>query len=256
LSDAWNLVKPALEAHGPNGVAAVLRGTPGPARLGLWNEVLQSAGGEEWSGKSLDHRLELAKLAMADALELEAATRPNDAELADKLLDQANIWSFNLAADLAECWPGDEEPRHDRHREAGLAAALDCLQWRRQLRKGPFPFALAWWARGIHELALGRHAEAERSFSEAAACGRRLAQEQGRSVEVDGHSVYMHLLNAGYAGIARAAGGDSEGRAMLERCLEAFTEQATLHADEAEDAAFGVDQLRHTARRFLPEDAA
>jgi len=256
MSGSWSRVKPALETGGPQGAAAVVRETGGTARLGLWDEILQAAGGEDWAGKSLDTRLALARLAMADALELEAAARPRDAEQADKLLDQANIWSFNLAADLAECWPGDEEPRTDHHREAGLAAALDCLQWRRQLRKGPFPFALAWWARGIHELALGRPVEAERSFSEAAACGRRLAQEQGRSVEVDGHSVYMHLLNAGYAGIARAAGGDSEGRATLERCLEAFAEQAILHADEAEDAAFGVDQLRHTARRFLPDDAA
>ena len=145
MSATWTLVKPALEARGPEGAAAVVRGTGGPARLGLWNEVLQAAGGEAWAGKSLDTRLELARLAMADALELEAAARPRDAGQADQLLDQANIWSFNLAADLAECWPGDDEPREDRHREAGLAAALDCLQWRRQLRKGnpnPTPFRL------------------------------------------------------------------------------------------------------------------
>lgn len=256
MSEIWTLVRPALEARGPAGAAAVVRGTAGTARLGLWNEVLQEAGGGEWSGKSLDSRLDLARLAIADALEVEAATRPGDSDQADKLLDQANIWSFNLAADLAECWPGDEEPREERHREAGLAAALDCLQWRRQLRKGPFPFALAWWARGIHELALGRPAEAERSFAEAAACGRRLAQEQGRSPEVDGDSVYMHLLNAGYGGIARAVRGDDAGRELLDRCLEAFAEQARRHPDEAEDATFGVDQLRHTARRFLTGEAA
>jgi len=256
MSETWLRVKPALEARGPEGAAAVVGETPGTARLAVWNDVLQAAGGEEWTGKSLDTRLDLARRAMADARELEAATRPADPGLADKLLDQANIWSFNLSADLAECWPGDEEPREDRHREAGLAAALDCLQWRRQLRKGPFPFALAWWARGIHELALGRPAEAERSFAEAAACGRRLAQEAGRSTGLDGDSVYMNLLNAGYEGIARAARGDDAGRELLERCLEAFAEQARRHPEEAEDAAFGVDQLRHTARRFLPEEAA
>lgn len=256
MSGSWSRVKPALEDRGPQGAAALVRETGGTARLTVWNEVLQAAGGEAWDGKSLDTRLELARLAIADALALEADARPRDAAQADQLLDQANIWSFNLAADLAECWPGDDEPRGDRHREAGLAAALDCLQWRRQLRKGPFPFALAWWARGIHELALGRPAEAGRSFAEAAACGRRLAQEAGRSAELDGDSVYMNLLNAGYEGIARAARGDEGGRDLLERCLEAFAEQARRHPEEAEDAAFGVDQLRHTARRFLPEEAA
>src|SRR5205085_6436120 len=53
----------------------------------------------------------------------------------DRALDSYNAMSFNLAADLADCWPNDESPRQQRYFEAGLRAAEDCVRWRNELNK-------------------------------------------------------------------------------------------------------------------------
>lgn len=221
----------------------------GESAPGVWNELVRVAADRGVAGWSWERQLMVTRAAMEHLVDLSQEARSRKDDQADKLLDQANVWSFNLAADLAPCWPGDEEPREIHHLEAGLAAALQCLEWRQQLGKGDFPFALAWWARGVHELFLGRPRAVE-SFHQATQHGLALAAAQGRGTMLDGDAVYMHLVNAGYGAIALAHFGDGQGVEDLRQVLEAFQEQATRHPEEAEDAAFGRDQLHWTARRL------
>ena len=74
----------------------------------------------------------------------------SDAEERDRRLDGANILSYNLAADLAPCWPEDPEPRTVDHFRAGIRCAEDCLRWRSELDKGAVPVPT--WPGGLSEL--------------------------------------------------------------------------------------------------------
>lgn len=247
MSVEVNSLRPRLEADHES-LLAELRNL-GAGAIELWKALIPLAADRALPGWCWERQLAVNDAAIAHLVALAEARRGQDSVVADGLLDQANVWSFNVAADLAPCWPGDELPRERVHLQAGLAAAMNCLAWRQQLGKGDFPFALAWWARGIHELFLGLP-EARSSFQRAADHGRALAIAQQRSTGIDGNAVYMHLLNEGCAAIAALRQGDSSGGQVLRSVLEAFDEQARLHPGEAEDAAFGQGQLRCAAERL------
>jgi hypothetical protein len=144
-----------------------------------------------------------------------------EAALARGEVDEANKLTYNLAADLAEGWPGDERPRERRHLEAGLAAAERCLAWRRELKKGPRPFAIAHWVHGVHLLSLGRAQDAVAALQ--------------RSVEAAHESgdPYLVNINSGFLGIA-----------LQKAAREAFA------AGDNDDAKYGLANLEAAAKMF------
>lgn len=85
----------------------------------------------------------------------------------DRYTHLANVQSYNLSANLADCWPGEENPRERHHFEAGLAAAERCVALRTQLKKDNISMARAHWMAGAHQLALRRFGDAEESFRTA-----------------------------------------------------------------------------------------
>ena len=110
----------------------------------------------------------------------------SDAEERDRRLDGANILSYNLAADLAPCWPEDPEPRTDDHFKAGIRCAEDCLRWRSELNKGAVPFHMAWWALGTHRCGLADWSGAIAAFESSLGscsrpCQRICFTDRGRS---------------------------------------------------------------------------
>jgi hypothetical protein len=92
---------------------------------------------------------------------------------------QANVLAYNLAADLAPCWPGDEMVREVHHSEVGVDLADNCLQWRVELGKGPDAFAIAHWVRGVHLLALECVEDAVEAFGESFDCTIEDAEAKG-----------------------------------------------------------------------------
>ena len=60
------------------------------------------------------------------------------------------------------------------------------------------------------------------------------------------------ILYYGYAGIARHLLGDETGTRQLEQACAAFTEtiKAPKDKEAAEDASFGMDQLRWVEQKF------
>lgn len=183
-----------------------------------------------------------------------------DELLARGAVDDANKKTYNLAADLAECWPGDEQPREPRHLEAGVAAAERCLAWRRELGKGPGPFAIAHWAHGMHLLSLAHRAGAGRralldravaALADSVECARRDAEDRGARTALDADGDYLVITNAGFLAVAREMASPGSGRAALDEARAAFRAQAERHADRREDALFGLASLDMVARRFL-----
>ncbi len=235
----WEDIKNRIEDRGPEAVLAFAAGFDDPARRRRLLAFAQSALAQrEWAGKNLDGYLVVARAAIEEAL---AQSRSAAGAEADSLLDLANVLSYNLAADLAPCWPGDDVPRERRHLEAGLAASEDCLRWRAALGKGPRPFSIAHWAKGAHLLALGRAGEAVPEFAAALEAARRAGEP----------STYLVDLSEGWLGLAERAAGVPGGRERLDRAVQAFARAASAGGEAGEEAAGGLEQLRTAEARLV-----
>jgi hypothetical protein len=204
---------------------------------------------KEWEGKNLDALIAVANAGIAEGLR-QAQAAPS-AETSAKLVDFANVLSYNLSADLAECWPGDTLPRERRHFEAGLKAAEDCIRWREELAKGPEPFAIAYWAKGMHQLSLGDVDGAVENFEKSRAYNVDAAKEEGGATEVSAEAGFGLILAEGYVGLAEWVRGDEAGKGRFENALAAFRDGAAKYADKKDDFQFGIDQLEWVKGKFV-----
>lgn len=236
---------------GPEAVIEYIQGFEQPAsRRQLYKLAQRTFGVPAFESRDLDALIAVVRAGIDEGLRQSAAE--TNSESADEFKNFANVLSYNLAADLAECWPEDTLPRKQRHFEAGLAAANDCLRWRRELRKGPYPFSIAWWARGMHEMSLGLFGDAAESFDKALDFGMQAAKTVGH--EHDQETDFNVLLNRGYAGWARYLAGQPSGEDQYRRACERFTQIATSNTGEAKnDAEFGLAQLRCIGERITPD---
>lgn len=245
----WPDIRAAMAKGGAEAAAAKIREHDDPMeRRILFMFARQGVGAELDALGGLDAQIALADAGMAELLaQGEAAV---DSEERNRRTDVANIISFNLAADLANCWPGDDTPREARHFERGLKAAKDCLRWREELNKPAGPRNMAWWARGMHEISLGRYAEAASSMAKALDYGKQAARDNGVSAEISAEGGFLPLLSAGYLGLARRLAGAAEGGALYEQAIGAFRAQLEDEGKK-DDAQFGLDQLAVVAERYL-----
>jgi hypothetical protein len=248
----WDEMRSLMEKEGPDAVIAFIAGfDDAEQRRKLFSFARFSFAINEWEGKNLDAVLAVANAGIAEGLrQAEAAT---SAEEAAKLVDFANAMSYDLSADLAECWPGDTLPREKRHFEAGLKAAEDCIRWREELHKGPGPFAMAYWAKGMHQLSLGDVAGSKESFKKSFDANVEVAKEEGTPAEVSPEAGYGLILADGYLGLAEWTAGDAGGQGRYENAVAAFREGAEQSPDKCrkEDFQFGIDQLEWVKGKFI-----
>ncbi|HVK39281.1 MAG TPA: hypothetical protein VNA88_12145 [Candidatus Kapabacteria bacterium] len=225
----------SLQDGGAQAVVAHIQTLPEGERLGVFSYAQQMFSHRGDAPIPLDDYIVIARAGIGEALRRSAAA--DDAEQSARLKDTANIFSFNLLADLAECWPDDTVPRERRHFEEGLRAADDCIRWRDELGKPNDRKSMAWWGRGMHLLSLERHRDALDAFDRTC----ELTYEGAEFVPTPAGS-FGQILNVGYRAIARIALGDDGGEEELARARRAFEAQLS---DEArrEDAQFGLDQL-------------
>jgi hypothetical protein len=245
LEGRWPELKSTMEKSGADEVVSLIKKEEDPGQcLSLFSFAQQAFGQREWEGKNFDAQIELVREAMREALSVADKVRlGGDDTKADRVLDFANVMSYNLSADLACCWPGDEVPRSKAHLEAGLLAAAECLFWREQLKKGPAPFAMAWWAKGIHELFLQKNQEALESLQMAVKTGREASLEAGRSGELGPDAGWFLLINDGALALAELQLNLDGAETHYQNVLDAFAQQKSQRPDEAGDAQFGIDQL-------------
>ncbi len=250
----WEELKAAMERGGAPEVVRYIDAIADPeTRRTVYAIAQKKFGNREWAGRDFDALVEVVTAGIGETLR--QALETEDGETAWKLTDFANRLSYNLSADLAECWPADDAPRERRHFEAGLRAAEDCVRWRRELGKTPDRRAMAYWAVGMHQMSLANLHEARGAFETASGLARLAVVGTGRD-EIRAGSDFGVLLYAGYLGIARWTLGEPEGRAQYESACAAFDATAAKSdGEEKEDAVFGVEQLRWVARKFRPETA-
>jgi len=242
----WPEMAEAARDGGAEGVLAFIEAQPEDIqRRVLFLFARQGLVQRDWPGKSLDVAAAVAQGSI-ERLRAEArrAAEAGDAQTARRRTELANVISYNLAADLADCWPGERPPLEARHFEVGLSAARDCVRWREELGKGPGPSSMAWWAKGMHELSLGRAQDAVESFDRSLA----LANEDAGS---NAEEAFGSVLGRGYLGLARWIAGDDAGRRLYREALSVFANQLT-DPDRQEDARFGIDQLETVKLRYVP----
>jgi hypothetical protein len=245
-------VQAALAEGGWAAAEALAGRQDGPrARVQLLGLATRVASGELRASFSLDQLMEFNDRALEAALAAMAEYSAEPAE-AGWFKQQANVQAYNFAADLAPCWPGDDEPRERRHYEKGAELARRMLRWRIELDKQPESFALAYWALGIHLLGLGEHAEAAEAFGRALEHSRLAAEEYGRLPRVGADGDWQVVLHSGYQGLARACGGDAAGPAQYSAACAAFRAMGEEQLELAEDARFGLAQLEQARRAVCP----
>ncbi|HZI89746.1 MAG TPA: hypothetical protein VFD83_04765, partial [Candidatus Polarisedimenticolia bacterium] len=206
-------LREAYAEGGPDKVVSLIQGTPDPAlRRKLYSLARQELPDRKAVTRAFDDVIRVARAGIAECLrQAELARAREDAEEAKECIDTANKLSYNLAADLAACWPGDEAKRERRHFEAGLRASYDCVVWRQELGKPPDRRAMAHWAAGIHQLALGNEVEALCAFEAAFGLALEAAAGGGDGKPesfVKPNGDFGVTLYFGYAGIARRLLGD------------------------------------------------
>jgi hypothetical protein len=185
----------------------------------------------DWANKSLNPIIQLGDLAIATALNC------GDTE-------EANVVCYNMSANLADCW-NDGFTRNPEHFKKGLQYADRALEFRKQLKKGPGPFALAYWARGIHQYSLGDLSFAEASFNESLKSAQENAKAENKPVSISKETPFSILIAFGYLAIAQIAQGKKAAEKMLTDVILAFEEMKGLSEDAKADAEIGLDQLRY-----------
>ena len=230
LEQDWQPMKEAAEEGGGLAVIAFIEGfKSGPKRRLLYTFARQGLVMQEWRGKDFDDYIAVCDAGIAEML-AQAKAAPNN-ETRGQCMRGAHVVSYNLAADLADCWPGDDAPRSREHHERGIKAADDCLTWI-QAAGDSEPISKDWWVRGIHQLSLGDTGGAEASWTKAL----EFAEQAGGADDMG------VVLNSGYLGLARWNIGRDGDRAQYDEALAAL--KSKLKDDgQAEAARMCIAQL-------------
>lgn len=203
---------------------------------------------EDWPGKNLDACVAVAEAGIAEMLR-QASTAITD-EARRRCLNLANAMSYDLAADTADCWPGDHLPRTRAHFEAGRAAAERCIGWREQMKSGDSSLATAWWAKGMHQVSLGDLDGARSSFDRSLEHARAAARDEGKPDQVGLDGEFGVILAWGYLGLTQWIAGDEQGPLRYGEAISTFNAQC-VDPDFEEEARFGLEQLETVRMKYV-----
>jgi hypothetical protein len=234
-------LRKALATGKANAIVSVIRRAPTPLRRRqLFAMAQQALSRRKDPDRDLDLLIAVVQAGVRDGMQ-QAGGETDEAEAARRKAFVDTI-SFDLAADLAECWPGDTAPRLKHHFEAGLEAARDCVRLRDDIGAPASARSPAAWMRGAHELSLGRARDAAVSFERALDFARRAASPAPAVVLAGGD--YQVVLASGALGLATNTG-------LFKDACSAFDATATgSDAQAAARAKFGAAQLRWFAERL------
>jgi tetratricopeptide (TPR) repeat protein len=227
----WPQIKSLAEAGNLNGIGElILKVSDLKERVALYRFSVRGLMFRDWANKTLNPLIFLADQAILTANEIGET-------------DEANIICYNMSSNLANCW-NDGFERTPEHYEKGLNYALRALEYRKQLKKGPGPFALAYWARGAHEFFLKRFNEAEQSFELSLKSASEAAIAANQPTDISKLTPFAILIAIGYIALTQIANGQKQGEASYQKIISTFEEMKSISQDAKEDAEIGLDQLR------------
>jgi hypothetical protein len=240
FDEHWPTLRGILEQEGPQAmVDAVMARESDGARAALFRFARQGLVFGEWNGKNLDDCLVVIDAGIAW---LGQRARQVPAEERTDYLNVLAELTFNVAADLADCWPGDDEPRQRHHFQRGAEIAEQSVGLRDELNKPAASKSLGWWALGYHQLRLDHTDTASDSMERSLEQARVAAREAGEHEGVTPQAPFAVLLGAGYLALARIADDEPSGPDLYAEALAAFRAQLN-DPDRKDDAQFGLDQL-------------
>lgn len=251
--DRARVMQEMCEGEGPDGLIAWLSSARSDeTRRRLFSQAQQQLDLRAWPAGNLDDYIQVCRAGIAEYVRQSELLAVDDPELSRKLLDSANAMSYNLSAALANCWPDDELPRERRHFTEGYAAADNCVRWRHELAKGPYSLQMAYWARGIHLLALEDLPGVMENWSEALAQSVAYCQEKGLAEQAGPGSDFCLNLATGNLGIVKMLSGDRSGQADYDAALDAFNAQLESEdSEQREEAQIGLGQLRKIYHSYV-----
>jgi hypothetical protein len=246
------LRKAAIDG-GPIGAAGFVTGFEAfPERLILYTLSRQTLVMEPGVPSGLDAAIAVADAGIAEVAEfLDEPVGPVERQ---NLMRALHMLNFNLAADLADCWPDDDVPRERRHFERGLKAAEALLAPIFEGAVTPNVLANDYWVKGMHLLSLGRPGEAFDAWTSAAAQAGEAATRAGLPPTGVGSTLEV-LLMSGYLGLAIVARGDpateAVGRALYQTSV-GYLRDRSAKPEEAGEAAYFIGQLDKVRAKYLP----
>jgi hypothetical protein len=246
----WPTLKALMEDEGPGAVVEYILAYENPVeRLMVFYFARPAFANRRWEGKNLDDLVVVGEAGIAEALaQAEAAV---DEETRREKIRWADVEAYNLAADLAECWPGDDLPRESRHFEKGVELANRCLDWRLELGEGHYALGLAFWVRGMHELSLGHTEWAREDFEKALEHSQAHAVEEGLTADCVRGGEFTVALNTGYLGLALGVQRKGMGSILYHTALGALWGTVADFPEAADDAMFGIEQLEKVFDIFI-----
>jgi len=237
--DIEGTISVLLEEEGPQGVLEYIDGFSEDEQLELFSIARQVMVFGEWSQRNMEDLVMVSGAGIEKAMSMaNSATDPSEIE---SLLDIANVMSFNLSADIAQCWPGDTLHRSDEVLQRGLSAALQCIEWRREMGKDDHSLYIAYWAAGMHQMSLNRPQESMYNLVQALNHAQQYTIDSGLTLGLCPSAGFDLILAHGYLGIAMEMCGMEDDQ--YERALSAFRRGMEEYPDRSNDYSFGIEQL-------------
>ena len=218
----WATLKTRMESDGPERVIEYIETFDDARRIELYLFARRAFAFQEWEGKNWDGYIAVCCAGIEEMLRQDRVA-------------QANVLAYNLAADLAPCWPGDDMVREVQHFEVGVDLADNCLQWRAELGKGPDAFSIAHWVRGVHLLALECVEDAVEAFGESFDCAIEDAEAKGQPVNVVPNAPDGLVLASGYWGLGQWVANEAVGERRYREAIETFEKKMEIEGADKED---------------------
>ncbi len=227
LEAMWPKFQAYLQNSAQSCIQEVLRVSDATHRNQIFRMIIRKLGGGIGASTTdLNYMIIIGDAAIDHALK----TADQHKERKDQWIDEANISAYNLSANLYDCW--SEDQRLEEHFSQGLRLAERAIEFRKQLNKGPRPFAMAYWAKGKHLMSLGRFVEAVEAL------------KISLDFEMKGHE-----SNATTPGLMAAEGYLAMAQFQL-ATQNLSTLSKSSDREAADDAQFYLEQM-HRIRRLV-----
>lgn len=237
----------AAESGGAKAVNAFIAGFEPEEQVVLYSFHSRPLSIGDWQGKNMATIADVGDAGLDLILKLAAAetneTRKGTLDFA------ANVLGYNVAANLAGCWPEDDLPRQPRHYEIGLKAIDVAIDWRTRVGMPAQNLAGVWWLKGQHQLGLGDYASVLVAWQTAYDYTLKAVDEAGNDSAVSDASSPSHVVNSGYLGIGHVLNGDQSGMAAYQTAVS-LLEEMKDDGTRGGEATMFLGQLTTTWQRF------